>query len=190
MTVLLRILHYAALAAFLAFALFPLFWLLKVSVTPDDLLYSEGVRPWPSRMTLDNYLSVLRHTQFPLYFRNSLIVSSATALFSTAAASAAGYGFSRFRYPGKSWVAGLLLVSQMFPLVIIVAPIFRILAPLGLTNSLAGLVVVYTALNTPFAKEAIANGQKMGSFVYYVGDQIAGDRGWVAMDDDDDEEIR
>ena len=36
----------------------------------------------------------------------------------------------------------------------------------------------------------IANGQKMGSFVYYVGDQIAGDRGWVAMDDDDDEEIR
>ena len=49
--------------------------------------------------------------------------------------------------------------------------------------------VILAALNTPFAKEAIANGQKMGSFVYYVGDQIAGDRGWVAMDDDDDEEI-
>jgi multiple sugar transport system permease protein len=146
-----RILHYAALAAFLAFALFPLFWLLKVSVTPDDLLYGEGVRLWPSRMTLDHYLSVLRHTQFPLFFRNSLIVASATALFSTAAASAAGYGFSRFRYPGKGSLVGLLLVSQMFPLVIIVAPIFRILAPLGLTNSLAGLIIVYTAFNTPFA---------------------------------------
>jgi len=147
----LRVLRILALAAFLLFALFPLFWLLKVSVTPTDLLYGEGVRLWPSRMTLDHYVSVLRHTQFPLFFRNSLIVSAATAILSTVAASAAGYAFSRFRFRGKAWVAGLLLVSQMFPLVIIVAPIFRLLAPLGLTNSLIGLIVVYTAVNVPFA---------------------------------------
>jgi multiple sugar transport system permease protein len=151
MKALARLSHYLALAAFLAFALFPLFWLLKVSVTPNDLLYGEGVRLWPSRMTFDHYVSVLRHTQFPLFFRNSLIVSSATSVLATAVASAAGYGFSRFRFRGKAWVVGLLLVSQMFPLVIIVAPIFRLLAPLGLTNSLAGLVIVYTAFNTPFA---------------------------------------
>jgi multiple sugar transport system permease protein len=151
MTALLRLLHSAALAAFVAFALLPLFWLLKVSVTPTDLLYSEGVRLWPSRMTVDHYLSVLHHSQFPLFFRNSVIVATATAVLSTLAASAAGYGFSRFRYPGKGWLMGLLLVSQMFPLTIIVAPIFRLLAPLGLTNSLLGLIIVYTAFNTPFA---------------------------------------
>ena len=49
-----RFLHAGLLACFLVFALFPLFWLLKVSVTPDDLLYTEGVRLWPSRMTLDH----------------------------------------------------------------------------------------------------------------------------------------
>ncbi|MDG3441249.1 carbohydrate ABC transporter permease [Nitrospirillum amazonense] len=146
-----RVLHALALAAFVAFALFPLFWLLKVSLTPDDLMYGEGVRLWPSRVTLDHYGSVLRHSQFPLFFRNSLIVSAATGLLATAAASAAGYAFSRFRFRGKAWVVGVMLVSQMFPLVIIVAPIFRLLAPLGLTNSLTGLVVVYTAFNTPFA---------------------------------------
>jgi multiple sugar transport system permease protein len=151
MRVLIRLLHYLALAAFLAFALFPLFWLLKVSVTPNDLLYGEGVRLWPSRTTLDHYATVLRHSQFPLFFRNSLIVSVMTGLCSTLVASAAGYAFSRFRFRGKVWVVGLLLVSQMFPLVIIVAPIFRLLAPLGLTNSLTGLIVVYTAFNTPFA---------------------------------------
>ncbi|TWB21860.1 carbohydrate ABC transporter membrane protein 2 (CUT1 family) [Nitrospirillum amazonense] len=146
-----RALHALALAAFVAFALFPLFWLLKVSLTPDDLMYGEGVRLWPSRVTLDHYGAVLRHTQFPLFFRNSLIVSAATGLFATAAASAAGYAFSRFRFRGKAWVVGVMLISQMFPLVIIVAPIFRLLSPLGLTNSLTGLVVVYTAFNTPFA---------------------------------------
>src|SRR5579875_2428724 len=146
-----RLLHAGLLAGFVAFALFPLFWLLKVSVTPNDLLYSEGVRLWPSRMTLDHYSSVIGHTQFPLFFRNSAIVSGATALISTLVASGAGYGFSRFAFRGRAAIVGLMLISQMFPLVMIVAPIFRLLSPLGLTDSLTGLVIVYTAFNVPFA---------------------------------------
>lgn len=145
------LLRYAALALYVAFALFPLYWLVKVSVTPDDLLYSEGVRLWPSRTTGAHYVAVLRHTAFPLYFRNSLVVSATTAVLATLTAAAAGYGFSRFRFRGRLLLAGVLLVTQMFPLVMIVAPIFRLLSPLGLTNSLAGLVIVYTAFNVPFA---------------------------------------
>ncbi|MFI4890189.1 MAG: carbohydrate ABC transporter permease [Steroidobacterales bacterium] len=145
------ILHYALLAVFVAFALFPLFWLVKVSVTPDDLLYSEGVRMWPSHTTLAHYVSVVRHTSFPLFFRNSVIVASTTSVLATLLAAAAGYGFSRFRFHGKFLLIGVLMVTQMFPLVMIVAPIFRLLSPLGLTNSLTGLVIVYTAFNVPFA---------------------------------------
>ena len=145
------ILHYGLLAAFVLFALLPLFWLLKVSVTPNDLLYSEGVRLWPSRAGLEHYRSVLENTQFPLFFRNSVMVSLATAACATVLASAAGYGFSRFEFRGKRLIIVLMLITQMFPLVMIIAPIFRLLSPLGLTNSLTGLVVVYTAFNVPFA---------------------------------------
>jgi multiple sugar transport system permease protein len=144
-------LHYALIGLYLAFALFPLYWMLKVSLTPDDLLYGEGVRLWPSRITLQHYSSVIEHSQFPQFFRNSLIVSGSTALLVTALASSAGYGFSRFRFRGKLMIVGLMLVSQVFPLVMIVAPMFRLLSPLGLTNSLTGLVLVYTAFNVPFA---------------------------------------
>ncbi|MGO9945254.1 MAG: carbohydrate ABC transporter permease [Steroidobacteraceae bacterium] len=143
--------HYLLLGAFVIFALFPLFWLLKVSITPNDLLYSEGVRLWPSHATADHYASVIVHSQFPLFFRNSVIVATSTALFSTLFAAAAGYGFSRFQFRGKYWIVGLMLITQMFPLVMIIAPIFRLLKPLGLTNSLTGLVIVYTAFNVPFA---------------------------------------
>jgi multiple sugar transport system permease protein len=145
------ILHYGLLSAFVLFALLPLFWLLKVSVTPNDLLYSEGVRLWPSSSSLEHYRSVLENTQFPLFFRNSVIVSLATAACSTVLASAAGYAFSRFEFRGKRLIIALMLVTQMFPLVMIIAPIFRLLSPLGLTNSLTGLVIVYTAFNVPFA---------------------------------------
>jgi multiple sugar transport system permease protein len=145
------LLHYALLGTFVLFALFPLFWLLKVSLTPNNLLYGEGIRMWPSQATFAHYQSVIAHTQFPLFFRNSVIVSSITAVLSTLLAAAAGYGFSRFEFRAKRWIVGLMLVTQMFPLVMIIAPIFRLLSPLGLTNSLAGLVLVYTAFNVPFA---------------------------------------
>ena len=106
---------------------------------------------WPSRTSGVHYVSVIRHTDFPLFFRNSVIVSGATAILSTLVATGAGYAFSRFVFAGKFWLVGLMLVTQMFPLVMIIAPIFKLFAPLGLTNSLTGLVIIYTAYNVPFA---------------------------------------
>jgi multiple sugar transport system permease protein len=145
------VLHYGLLALYLAFALFPLFWLLKVSVTPNDLLYSEGIRLWPSRTTISHYSFVLAHSDFPLFFKNSVIVSGSTAVLVTLVSALSGYAMSRFSFHGKFWLVGLMLVTQMFPLVMLVAPIFKLFSPLGLTNSLTGLVIVYTAFNVPFA---------------------------------------
>ncbi|MDH6233457.1 multiple sugar transport system permease protein [Mesorhizobium soli] len=143
--------HRLAILTYIVFALFPLFWLLKVSVTPNDLLYTEGVRLWPSRTTFEHFEFVLTHSAFPVFFRNSLIVSGATAVVVTILASLSGYALSRFTFKGKYWIVALMLVTQMFPLVMLVAPIFKMLSPLGLTNSLTGLVIVYTAFNMPFA---------------------------------------
>jgi multiple sugar transport system permease protein len=143
--------HRLAILAYVVFALFPLYWLLKVSVTPNDLLYSEGVRMWPTRASLDHYAFVLEHSDFPKFFKNSVIVSAATALIVTMLASLAGYALSRFSFRGKYWIVVLMLLTQMFPLVMLVAPIFKMLSPLGLTNSLGGLIIVYVAFNMPFA---------------------------------------
>lgn len=143
--------HRLAILAYIAFALFPLFWLLKVSVTPNDLLYSEGVRMWPSRATWDHYRFVIENSAFPTFFLNSVIVAGSTAIAVTILSSLSGYALSRFRFKGKYWIVALMLITQMFPLVMLVAPIFKMLSPLGLTNSLTGLVIVYTAFNVPFA---------------------------------------
>ena len=60
--------HYILIACFLTIALFPLFWVFKVSVTPNDLLYTEGVRLWPSRFNFEHYASVISHTNLPALF--------------------------------------------------------------------------------------------------------------------------
>ncbi|SES21055.1 carbohydrate ABC transporter membrane protein 2, CUT1 family [Rhizobium sp. NFR03] len=151
MGILLTIAHRLAILAYIVFALFPLYWLLKVSVTPNDLLYSEGVRMWPSHATLEHYRYVIENSAFPIFFRNSLIVAGSTALAVTLISSLSGYALSRFVFRGKYAVVALMLITQMFPLVMLVAPIFKMLSPLGLTNSLTGLIIVYTAFNVPFA---------------------------------------
>ena len=143
--------HRLAIGLYMLFALFPLFWLIKISVTPDRLLFSEGIRLWPSEMTFANFDFVLLQSDFPAFFSNSVIVSLGTALAVTLVAAAAGYAFSRFRFQGKYVVACLLLLTQMFPLVMLIAPIYRLMTPLGLADSLLGLIIVYTAFNVPFA---------------------------------------
>jgi multiple sugar transport system permease protein len=143
--------HRLLILAFLAFALLPLYWLVKISLTPDKLLYTEGVALWPSRMTLANFDFVLLNSMFPTFFLNSVIVSLGTAAIVTVLAAGAGYAFSRFRFRGRYALMFVLLLTQMFPLVMLIAPIYRLMAPLGLTDNLVGLIIVYTAFNTPFA---------------------------------------
>lgn len=141
----------AAIAFYLGFALFPLYWLLKISITPERLIYSEGTALWPSETTLANFDAVIWTTDFLRFFANSLLVSLATAAVATLIAAGAGYAFSRFHFPGKRIVIALMLLTQMFPLLMIIAPIYKIVAGLGLLNSLWALVLVYVAFNVPFA---------------------------------------
>lgn len=142
---------YIALAFYLIFALFPLYWLLKIAITPDALIYSEGTRLFPSDVTFSNFSTVLFQTDFLSYFGNSLAVSLGTAFFTTLFAAGAGYAFSRFVFKGKRIIIGIMLITQMFPLLMIIAPIYKIVAELGLLNSLTSLIIVYTAFNIPFA---------------------------------------
>jgi multiple sugar transport system permease protein len=150
-TILATLGHRLALLLYVVVALFPLFWLLKIALTPNQLLYTEGVALWPSAVTLANFDFVLLQSRFPRFFLNSVVVSLGTAVLVTLLASLLGYAISRFVFHGKRAVLLLLLVTQMFPLVMLIAPIYRILAGMGLANSLTGLVVVYTAFNVPFA---------------------------------------
>ena len=142
---------YLGIGAYLLFALFPLYWLVKISVTPTQLLFSEGITFWPSEWTLANFGSVMTASNFPRYFLNSVIVSIATAGVVTVCASASGYAFSRFRFKAKPVVMFVLLLTQTFPLVMIIPPVYRLMAPLGLTNNLMGLIVIYSAFNVAFA---------------------------------------
>ncbi len=140
-----------ALTGYLLFALFPLYWIIKIAFTENKNLYTEALLAFPSSLTFENFVSVFANTPFPTYFANSLIVSLSTSVLATLLASLSAAAFSRYDFRFKNTIAFILLLTQFFPLVIVLVPLFRVMVEVRLVDNLWGLIVVYTAVNTPFA---------------------------------------
>jgi ABC-type glycerol-3-phosphate transport system permease component len=150
--------RYAALAlynlavwgAVLAIA-FPLFWMLSTALKPDAETFAMPPTLWPSHPTLDQFRRLLAETPFITYFINSVIVGVCTTVVVVAVAVLGAYGLVRFRFPGREAIAHLVLFTYLLPAVLLLLPLYLIIARLGLANSLAGLVIAYTTFALPFA---------------------------------------
>ena len=124
-----------------------------VQLPPDPgwLDRLRAVVPWPGHWSLANFRDLFAQQPFARWLWNSAVVSALTTLLGVALACTAGYAFSRFRFPGRR--AGLMsfLVSQMFPGVLMLIPLYIIIVKwLGLGSTWSGLVLVYTMTAIPF----------------------------------------
>ncbi|MGE5576546.1 MAG: carbohydrate ABC transporter permease [Syntrophothermus sp.] len=136
---------------FLCFALFPLYWMVLTSFKPDRELFSEHVNYWPVHPTFQHYVDVLQRTAFGVYLRNSLAAASAASLVVLIIAIFGGYALARFKFRGRQMSLMALLATQMFPGVVLVAPLYILFSKFHLLNTLLGLILIYITLNIPFA---------------------------------------
>jgi multiple sugar transport system permease protein len=132
--------------------LFPLVWAAVASLKPVSEAVASPPTFLPSRLTLENYAKLDEYGRgLGHHALNSVIVSALCALMTMPIATLAGYGFSRFRFPGRSLVFLLTLSALMIPFQSILIPTFLVLNALDLTSSLVGLAIVYTTFQLPFA---------------------------------------
>lgn len=147
-----KLIVYSFLVLIMVFNLIPFFWMLSTSLKTDAEVHAIPPTWWPRNPTLtEGYGKVLMWTNFPRYFLNSTIVSLSAALVSTLVGALAGYGFSRFFFPGRTFLIGVLLASQMLPGVLLVGPYFKMLAKIGLYDSHLGLILAFSTLTLPFS---------------------------------------
>ena len=145
-----RTLQYGLMLLYIAFLGFPLLWMLSVSLKgPRELveLYPSLI---PDEPTLENYRIALEDSELIQSAVNSLKIAFATALVTTTIALPAAYVLARRRGVLTTFGLGWILLSQMFPLILIIIPLFLLLIDLGLANSHLGLVLVYTVWALPF----------------------------------------
>ncbi|KUL38738.1 ABC transporter permease [Streptomyces sp. NRRL F-4489] len=136
-----------ALSAATVIAVFPPLWLLITSFKPRNDAFTTALATHP---TLANYQHVLTGTPFLRWFGNSLLIVGLTTVLGVFIAATTGYAVSRFRFPGLRPLMWLLLLTQMFPVAVLIVPLYNLLAGLGLLNQPAGLVLTYLTIAVPF----------------------------------------
>lgn len=100
--------------------------------------------------TMENYRDVIFDSSFGRYLINSLIVGIVATLITLLLGCMAAYGLARFSFAGRKTVAYATLMLRTVPLAVIAVPVFMIWSDWRLTNSLAGLILLYVAVNLPF----------------------------------------
>ena len=141
---------YAAAAVVGLFAMGPFLWMVVTSLKPDGEIFSPTPSLWTGDPQFGRYADVL-DGGFAKALRNSLIVATATTVAGVAVAALAGYALARFDLPLRRYLLLMVMAVQMFPLVVLIIPLFVVMKALGLLDSWVGLVIAYLSFTTPLA---------------------------------------
>lgn len=158
-------LFWAAIAAAFIFFLFPIFWMLETSFKNINEANAQAPSLFSFHPTLDNYHNVFllttanagssgtttTGTDFVRYFFNSIIISGVATVLALLLGTLAAYGFSRFRVVAKNDLLFFILSQRMLPPIAVLIPIFLMYRTLGLVDTYAGMILLYTTFNLPFA---------------------------------------
>ncbi len=129
-----------------AFA-YPFLWMIFSTFKPDGEI--GGIQLLPDIWTIQNYLNVFERIPIEKGFLNSLIVTSVVTLSVILFGSITGYALSRLRWKGRELLFSICLLTMMIPFQITLIPTYILIVKLGLTDSLAGLIIptMVTALS-------------------------------------------
>lgn len=144
-------LMYVALVAYVVFLAFPLLWMLSTSLKPAPEISTLVPRLLPEHPTFGNYVSAFQQQSIARSAFNSLKISIITAMVSVVVALPASYAIARFRSRVTKAVVGWVLLSQMFPLILILVPLFLLLRYIQLSDTHVGLILVYVVWSLPFS---------------------------------------
>ncbi|MEU6401662.1 ABC transporter permease subunit [Streptomyces sp. NPDC046985] len=143
------LLHGGLVAASLV-AVAPVAWLCYLSLGPgkEDYLHPGEIL---GKLSFSNYGFVLAHTGFFDWFESTMIVALGTTLIGVFVAATTGYAVSRMRFPGYKPLMWVLLLTQAFPIAILIVPMYEIFSDLGLIDTYWALIVINCTTAVPYS---------------------------------------
>ena len=136
-----RILVNGSLAGLAAVTLFPLVWMVAVSLMAPGEATTYPPPLAPNHPTLDNYRELFARAGMGRYLFNSVLLAAGVTLLSLLLNVAAGYAFAKLRFAGRERIFKLLLGTVVIPGQVAMIPLFLLLKELGLVNSYGGVIV-------------------------------------------------
>jgi ABC-type glycerol-3-phosphate transport system permease component len=136
--------------ALLTLLLFPIYWMVVASVTPESRLFQSPPLV-PGAFSPDHYRALFDERNFLIPIRNSLVVASMTTAVALPIAALCAYALARLRFRGRGLLLALILAVSMFPQISIVPPLYLLLRELRLLDTYPGLVLPYITFSAPLA---------------------------------------
>lgn len=147
-----KAIQYALIAIALFWTLAPIYWMLSTSFKTE--LEATRLDPtlFPEAPTIANYVGLAGSSMpFFQFFLNSVFSCLLAAIVAVVIAVPAAYALSRAKFRAANGVGYTILIVRMFPMVVLLAPLYLVLLNTGLLNTLFGLVIGYTTFGLPFA---------------------------------------
>ena len=125
--------------------IFPIFWTTLTAFRPSSDSFSPT---FPSRLTLSNFVHILKTENYGRYTTNSFIIASLSTILSLIIGGLAGYSIARFRAPVIKAVFNIIFILRTIPYIAFLIPIFFMVRALRLYDTYAGLLIPHVAIHT------------------------------------------
>ncbi|MGN8844987.1 carbohydrate ABC transporter permease [Niallia sp. HCP3S3_B10] len=145
-----KLLIYVLLIFASGFVLVPTLWMLSTSLKPIEDVMTTPPKWIPENFSFASFINIFRDYPFSDYFINSIIIVSISTIASIIVSCLAAYGVTRFKFKGKGSFLTFLLVTQMFPSIMLLIPFYHVLRSVNLIDSHLGLILVYISFTIPF----------------------------------------
>lgn len=131
--------------------LLPILWMISTSIKIDSEVVAAVPKWIPETPSIIAYERFFKDYPFLMQLKNTLIYTLASTVMVVICACFAGYGVTRFDFKGKNAFMTFLLVTQMFPSVMLLVPFYNVIKTIGLLNTYVGMILVYISISVAFA---------------------------------------
>ena len=145
------IVRYLLVLGVLGVVVIPFLWIVLGSLRPNSELISPGGQFDVKSVSLDNYDNLGAAADYGTFLRNSLIVAVITTAISVPLAMLAAYSLYRTRYRGRRLLFRLMIITYVFPGVVLLIPLYQLFGRLGLIDNLWSLIIMNVTFSAPFS---------------------------------------
>jgi ABC-type glycerol-3-phosphate transport system permease component len=143
---------YATLLAAVLMALFPVFWTVSTSIKQRVDTFVLPPKFFSFEPTMKNYVAIFNTAGFGKIYLNTILITAASTLLCVAVSTMAAYALARWpRFRSRRGLEVSLILVRAVPAIVIMVPMFQIVSQLGLYDNHLMLIIMFAAVNIPFA---------------------------------------
>ena len=141
---------YGILMIALLWTIFPIYWMIKSSLTVNEEMYVAKPPLFSNVITFDHYIDLIYNTSFMHNVWNSFAIAAITTIICLAIGILGSYAMTRLKYPGRSFFRNSIIISYLMPTAVLFVPMYVFVSSLGFYDNKYALLIIYPTFVVPY----------------------------------------